>query len=270
MQFFKQKYPQNVSIATKSILRCCADKKMSVYLGENTQVIDFFKYYLKIWGWKGWYNRNNMGDFIFYQSIKKNKKNYISPYTHFETLFSPFWNSTENELLSQSKLHWIYIFRHLLTQIVSWSLYLIYWGEGWGGNDQTGGLFASFSSGIINHLKMFWLKSFCFCSCVLCAVSGGTAQEQIGSSCFSRPIKLRVNLAPHMMEVRATMEKNFASRELFAEEHGGELLHQADYYFSHQCKNWSQKKSLPRSRKISLRACACRPYPTRCIFSYSD
>ena len=48
MQFFKQKYPQNVSIATKSILRCCADKKMSVYLGENTQVIDFFKYYLKI------------------------------------------------------------------------------------------------------------------------------------------------------------------------------------------------------------------------------
>ena len=72
-----------------------------------------------------------------------------------------------------------------------------------------------------NHLKMFWLKSFCFCSCVLCAVSGGTAQEQIGSSCFSRPIKLRVNLAPHMMEVRATMEKNFASRELFAEEHGG-------------------------------------------------
>ena len=211
-----------------------------------------------------------MGDFIFYQSIKKNHKNYISPYTHFETLFSPFWNSTENELLSQSKLHWIYIFRHLLTQIVSWSLYLIYWGEGWGGNDQTGGLFAFFSSGIINHLKMFWLKSFCFCNCVLCAVSGGTAQEQIGSSCFSRPIKLRVNLAPHMMEVRATMEKNFASRELFAEEHGGELLHQADYYFSHQCKKWSQKKSLPRSRKISSRACACRPYPTRCIFSYSD
>lgn len=31
-------------------------------------------------------------------------------------------------------------------------------------------------------------------------VSGGTGQEQIGSSCFSRAIKLRVNLAPHMME----------------------------------------------------------------------
>ena len=32
------------TIATKSISRCCASKKMSVYLGENTQVIEIFEY----------------------------------------------------------------------------------------------------------------------------------------------------------------------------------------------------------------------------------
>ena len=98
---------------------------------------------------------------------------------------------------------------------------------------------------------------------VLCAVSGGTAQEQIGSSCFSRPIKLRVNLAPQMMEEGATpLEKNFAAASYLPE--NVELLHQADYYFSHQRKKKSQKKSLSRSKektKISLRACACRPCP---------
>ena len=32
------------SFATKFISHCCANKKMSVYLGENTQIIEIFEY----------------------------------------------------------------------------------------------------------------------------------------------------------------------------------------------------------------------------------
>ena len=85
----------------------------------------------------------------------------------------------------------------------------------------------------------------------MCGLRRDGAEEQIGSSCFSRPIKLRVNLAPHMMEEGANpLEKNFAAAGSYLLKNmGGELLHQADYYFSHQWKKRSQKKSFPRSQK---------------------
>ena len=87
-----------------------------------------------------------------------------------------------------------------------------------------------------------------------------------------RPIKLRVNLAPQMIEGGASpVEKNFRGRFLpffmFAHlKEKMELLHQADYYFSHPIARRQERKAAKVAEKIS-----CRPsYPTRCIFSYSD
>ena len=87
-----------------------------------------------------------------------------------------------------------------------------------------------------------------------------------------RPIKLRVNLAPQMIEGGASpVEKNFRGRFLpffmFAHlKEKIELLHQADYYFSHPIARRQERKAAKVAEKIS-----CRPsYPTRCIFSYSD
>ena len=87
-----------------------------------------------------------------------------------------------------------------------------------------------------------------------------------------RPIKLRVNLAPQMIEGGASpVEKNFRGRFLpffmFAHlKEKMELLHQADYYFSPPIARRRERKATKVAEKIS-----CRPsYPTRCIFSYSD
>ena len=88
-----------------------------------------------------------------------------------------------------------------------------------------------------------------------------------------RPIKLRVNLAPQMIEGGASpVEKNFRGScfclfFMFAHlKEKMELLHQADYYFSHPIARRQERKAAKVAEKIS-----CRPsYPTRCIFSYSD
>ena len=105
---------------------------------------------------------------------------------------------------------------------------------------------------------------------VLCAVSGGTAQEQIGSSCFSRPIKLRVNLAPQMIEGGATpVEKNF--EQAICPRRWNYYIKRIITFLISARRRARRKASQGRGKtKISLRACACRPCPMRCIFSYSD
>ena len=70
-----------------------------------------------------------------------------------------------------------------------------------------------------------------------------------------RPIKLRVNLAPQMIEGGASpVEKNFRGRFLpffmFAHlKEKMELLHQADYYFSHPIARRQERKAAKVAEK---------------------
>ena len=81
----------------------------------------------------------------------------------------------------------------------------------------------------------------------MCGLRRDGAEEQIGSSCFSRPIKLRVNLAPHMMEEGANpLEKNFAAAGSYLLKNMGGIITSSGLLLFSSVEEEEPEEKLPK------------------------